>query len=465
MSVRNGLCGTAAALVVLGGALAAARGATAQSGYNAVWQGASTIQSSSFIDASAFSGTTYTDICQRILAALSYSSYPTGPRVVDARGLNSGNTSMTCANDTPWSNGTSSSSNPSVILLPPGTIVLGIPWVLPDQTTLVGVGRGRTTLVAGNGQSGQPAFTGAAMIEMCGGVNISSVCFAVGVRDLMLNGQGQSIDGIDNFHAEEQSYVASVSMTSIEGVGLNLGVATGGPSNGASGHSGPYTDLVFSAGGDGTCPDGPPAAGSGCPTRTTTCVRIANSQPRGIHGITCTANGYPNAAIQLDGQNVSLEDVHIEGFQNGILVGDTGATAANTIANVSGADGGSTSGGVGNLVHICNPASAVSPCTSGTWSVVDQSIQAVGAYTINGYTLEDDVTGTNLSDTTIALYVLGQPLGGGVSRLTTSPSTVSWGVGAGAPTGSCPTGALYSDTSTGSSHTIWVCQAGAWVGK
>jgi hypothetical protein len=45
--------------------------ARAQTGYNIVQQGGSTLASSSFIDASAFSGS---DFCARVYAAISYST-------------------------------------------------------------------------------------------------------------------------------------------------------------------------------------------------------------------------------------------------------------------------------------------------------------------------------------------------------------------------------------------------------
>ena len=111
--------------------------ARAQTGYNIVQQGGSTLASSSFIDASAFSGS---DFCARVYAAISYS---TGGRVVDARGLNSSNTNMTCTSGTPWVQGSNSTTHPTDLLLPAGTIVIPSTWIIPSQTSVIGEGTGR----------------------------------------------------------------------------------------------------------------------------------------------------------------------------------------------------------------------------------------------------------------------------------------------------------------------------------
>lgn len=91
-------------------------------GNNAVYTSASAIgPSASFIDASVLPSTTSTDICSRINSALGMIPSAIGSGVIDARGINSGNSSMTCA-QSPWIN-----LNPipdSIILLPAGTITL-----------------------------------------------------------------------------------------------------------------------------------------------------------------------------------------------------------------------------------------------------------------------------------------------------------------------------------------------------
>jgi hypothetical protein len=84
-----------------------------------------TVGSYAFIDASTFKGSA-TDICgvlKFVLATVDQPpNYPSGA-VIDARGLNSGNTSMTCttANPSPWAG----------IASPPPSIIL-LPSVIPD---------------------------------------------------------------------------------------------------------------------------------------------------------------------------------------------------------------------------------------------------------------------------------------------------------------------------------------------
>ena len=73
------------------------------------------VGSSAFIDASMFSASA-TDICGVLYFILKGTSYPSTGAVVDARGLSSSNTSMTCAaNATPWTNGTNYANVPSIM--------------------------------------------------------------------------------------------------------------------------------------------------------------------------------------------------------------------------------------------------------------------------------------------------------------------------------------------------------------
>ena len=119
-----------------------------------------TVGSSAFIDASQFAGTTF---CSTIYSILSASTYPAAGAVVDARGLNSNNTNMTCAAPwTPWSNGTNVANVPSTILLPPtGTtpIKVSATWYVPSYTKLIGEGENNSpgagsTIQAASGFSG-----------------------------------------------------------------------------------------------------------------------------------------------------------------------------------------------------------------------------------------------------------------------------------------------------------------------
>jgi hypothetical protein len=466
--------------LVLGPALVAPLALRGQSqGNNAVYtgSGSSTTVSGSaaFIDASAFASTTV-DICATLYGIMSPTSYSSGVgSVIDARGLNSTNSNLKCATNTsPWYNGTTYINKPGRILLPAGTIVIAYPWVIPDYTKIVGVGSGSsgaagvTTIQAGNGMHGQATFSGAAMIEMGGLVGSAgcSICFEVSVSDLTLDAQSQSIDGIDNSNAEELSYVEHVAILNVEGNGLFLSTNSAGGGSGTASHSGPYSDLLITAGASAVA--------------ATSCVKIYNAQPRDIHGLTCTAAGSSasNAGIYLDGGTVSIEDAYIAGFTDGVLIGsETPLTHANglqdiyadVLSNITGATP------MTNLVHICNPSSATGNCSSTGFSAEDIALTAVtGASDVN--TIKDDLTSTTVTDAYVALYDLGELVQGnatniGYSRFSSSPSTATptWLVGtATSPTNaSCSTvadGSLYSRGVTGGSgNTLWGCVSGKWV--
>ena len=119
--------------------------ATAQSqGNNAVCTSPSacsgTTGTAAFIDASVLASGTICSTLYGILSSISY-TYPSGGAVIDARGLNSGNTSMTCAaGTTPWTNGSTPVHVPSTILLPTGTIIIPTTWLVPSLTRLIGQG-------------------------------------------------------------------------------------------------------------------------------------------------------------------------------------------------------------------------------------------------------------------------------------------------------------------------------------
>jgi hypothetical protein len=185
----------------------------AQTGPNAVFNSSGACSSSSctpstaFIDASVFvsQATTFCGILNYMLTP-SNGIIPSSGAVIDARGLNSTNTSMTCTSS-PWAG----ISNPpaSTILLPAtggGTnlapIVIPSGWVLPANTHLIGVADGDVATSAGYSYSGttiqacktaQPgcasAFSGTStMLSMC-----SSACSGVSIENLSLDGQGDCV--------------------------------------------------------------------------------------------------------------------------------------------------------------------------------------------------------------------------------------------------------------------------------
>lgn len=435
----------AALAVVLG--LSVVQAYAQAAGNNAVYKsGTATTGSASFIDLVG-ANPAGADICAKINTLLTGSSFKSGT-VIDARGFGSG-TSQNCT-----TNPFSTVSKTSTVLLPSGTITISSTWVLPTQTRVFGEGPGQTTLLAGSSFASP-------MIQM-GTTNC--VCFQVQIAHLTLDGAGQNIDAIDNVNSEEQSTVEDVSILHIEGTALSLGTASGGATDGTSSHSGPYSNIFVQANGTGyTTLSG------------TACVRIIGSvaQVRGIHGITCIADGTPSAAIYLDGDNVSIEDVRIDGFGDGIVLGAQGSSntvQADVIFNVTGTN---SVGTVTNLIHLCGSGSS-SPCPTTANTV--NNVTIMGVTSAQNNTIKDDVTTTTLpfsTDVFVGMYVLGQSISGGYSRFSTSPRTPTWGIGslsssiasascAGSTTPANADGSLFSNTNTSVTGTLFACVGGLW---
>jgi len=405
------------------------RAAGSTNGFNAICNGtvsSGIACSGAFVDATvtAFSGSDFCATVNNALAALPSSS----GGVVDARGLT---TPATCA-----ANLYTGITQPSIVLLPPGTITVSASWVMPNKSQLIGEGRDATTIKAASGFSGDVIDMGAS------GCNPhTQQIFGVVISDLTinLNHVSTATYGIADNCAAEGSEVNRVTISTVNTIGLLIG----------TNHSGPYSDLYILAGG----------------SNTAACVMITGSSTRGIHGITCIGDGSPSAGIYLDGENDTIEDGHFEGVVDSILVGNSEPAADNLIYNITAADNGTAN--VTNIVHISNAT------TSGVANVSDLTLLQIGAYTIAGDTIKDDLTSTDLADPFVAIYVLGQPLGTisggtGYSRFTTSTSNATghaatWASGPGTPTGSCPTGSLFTNTTGGPKTTLYVCEASSWV--
>jgi hypothetical protein len=429
--------------------LALPRNVVAQSaGNNTVYSSTTTVTgSSSFIDASVFASTS-TDICATIRGILN--TAPLAGTVIDARGINSSNSKMVCAAGTsPWSSGVSNYVNvPSYLLLPAGTITIPETWLLPDRTRLVGEaassgGSGGTVIQACTSSiCGSNFSTGTPMITLGDSTDCNSICFGISVEQLTLNGSGLSITGIHNEMSEELTYVDHVTLYQIMGIGLEVVTLSGGGSG--AGNSGPYSNIKFDT-------------GALIPNTGTECVVINGPGTRGIHGLTCLSNGTPNTAILLDGSDNTLEDIHIDGFnEDGILVGSQANSFSNMIFNVTGGNcGGSCS--MKNVVHVDNAKQVYQLSIS----------QVTKAGAINAIEDDQSLTSTTpVTDSMVAMYILGQPLAGGYSRFTTSLNLPTWLIGSSAIVGT-PTclanGSLYSKTAGTTGTTLWACVAGNWV--
>jgi hypothetical protein len=444
--------------------------AAAQAGNNAIYPGSTCCKPSpAFVDASVFSGT---DFCAKVYAAIS--GQPAGT-VIDARAV----TPLTCTN-TPWWNGTTSIVTPTTILLPSGTITISTTWFVPNFTKISGTGS--STVIAAASGFQQPTglnYNSNALIEMgydytnasgqkcspygtspcvCGTASssgASSDCQSVQIEHMTVDGTNYSTgNGIYNNASQELSYVNDVTFNNIGGTGLIVGDVNSSrnPLGPNGGHSGPYTNLLFNAGSNTV---------SG-----TACVEVG-TVTWGVHGITCNANGEnaPAAAIYVNGLNSSIEDVQVDGFVDGILVGSVSGFPAgnNVIFNVNGANSHNVSG-LKNVVHISN-ANATSDLMS------DVAFMGITSSASGVHTVQDDTStpSTVITDANLAMYMLGEStvLGSSVnwqSRLTTSLSVPSWGMGPNIPAGACSSnGRLFSNTSGSLGSTLYACVNGSWT--
>jgi hypothetical protein len=303
-----------------------------------------------------------------------------------------------------------------------------------------------------------------------GGTTKPADCVSDGVRDLTLdasNYTGSSqIVGVENEASQELSFVDHVSFKDAPAsaqsngmLGLKVFTNTSTALISAN-NSGPYSNLTFTAGSN---------AGS-----NSQCVAITGpAGTRGIHGLSCTSAlaSPPAAGITVDGNSTTIEDIFVNGFVDGILVGSLGAAQADTLLNIS---GGST---LTNVIHVESNIGTSSTCpgpTGGVENVCDLSI--LHATSAASTTIDDQVTGATLShstDPTVGMYILGEQLGtssasGQYSRFSTSPTYPTWGVGNTSPSASCnatsANGSLYSNTSsTSTTGTLFACVSGSWV--
>jgi len=304
--------------------LATAQGAQGQ---NAVYpaSGVCCKGSPAFIDASQFLGNSQgVDLCDTINGILGNrfgGTYPSSGTIIDARGIRG--SALTCTLGSPWTEGGTTVTAPSTILLPAGTIIIPGTWVLPNYTRLIGAGDALDYLSTGTGtvsvgttlQACKSSINGCSfnpndtdMIDLGTPPLCAPECNSVSVENLTLDGLGQSLNGIVNANAQTGSHVDHVSLFQLLGTGLSL--------SGNASNSGPYSNITFDTGGY-----------SGVPSTVCASINGLNGT-RGIHGLTCISQtNDAQAAVLLDSSNNSLEDVRIVGFYDGIRGGWPGPSA------------------------------------------------------------------------------------------------------------------------------------------
>ena len=446
---------------------------TTSQGYNAVGTGCTSGTQGSFaiVDASQFSGN---DICTKILASFEQ-YYPSGNTnnygiIVDARGLSP---TLGCSTN-PWGLPSGEMPPSSVVLLPAGTIQLSATLQMPQFARLIGEGSGTTILQAAhsfNGDIGNMIELGPSSSP--GGyctknpMNSAYSCPGVEVEHLKLDGNGQSgVNGIANYYGQELSYVEDVAFSNMGGTALSVTYPQA--QDGNSQNSGPYSKLTMSSVG--------------------TCLRINGFEgtsgitvgTRGIHGLTCSTSSSSGAAIYVDGENNSLEDISLTNAgttEYGILIGDSAAAQNNVLFNIRGS-------GFTYLIDLSGSYSTSQTNCPGTgqlpgvgvvaYNVCDITIMGVTNQTSGTTTIYDQVSGATLSEPHVGMYILGEPVQYGStnnyflgnSHFTTSPYWPTWVVGSSQQQGvACPSvGSLYSVTS-GSAPTLLECEAASGGAK
>lgn len=436
-------------------------------GNNTVWTSSSAYgPSTAFIDASAFAssegGSGGGDLCAILHYIYSTVIPSTSPgAVIDARGI----TTPTTCTVNPWplnGSGQPSAEPPTTVLLPAGNIGIPSEWLVASGTHLIGQRRDTNLNPSG--------FSSGFMLQM-GPSGSSCSCPVSGCPPVVLEQitiQGSDtidVSGVDNECSGPGSYVDHLILYETAGTGLKIG-------SGAAG-SGPYTNINYASG--AYCQSNSP-----CPA---SCVQIS-APTRGVHGITCTlksqgVTGLDNAGILIDAPNTTIEDIHLEGFVDGVLIGDSASASGSSLLHITGGNGGSTSGPLENTVRICNPATGKNKdlCQASVPATSDIFISQVGNNTGSpsspAYLIADDLTGTlvgnapgSSTEYVTGVYALGESVSGGYSRLSTTPATApspgtpSWGAANNSsPSVPCVAGAVFSNTGgTSKSNTIYVCE-------
>jgi hypothetical protein len=316
-------------------------------------------------------------------------------------------------------------------------------WVVPGSTELIGQGlRDGGTVITGIASSGFGPPS--PLVKLC-----SSSCTGVGIEGIYFEGGGNSVNLIENaYAADTSSYIDRINLHNFVGTGLLVDATASG--------SGLYSNVACAPG-----------------STSSTCIEFDASNTGGLHGVTCTGvnttGGSSSPGILLNSSSNTLEDIHIEGFQDGVKIGSGGDAVSDTLVDVNGSSG---SGSINNVINIAGPNIVADLTLVGAGA---KSIDPMGHGNQVSYLLTDSLTGAIIPNgpppaaTFVALYSLGSQFSGGYSRLTTSPlgangsdpSIPTWGAGSSSVSGTSCTdvGAIYTNTSgtTGGNDTLFVC--------
>ena len=262
----------------------------------------------------------------------------------------------------------------SRLLFPAGTYAVSGTVIIPSKTQIFGVGRGDPGF-ANTVIKALPSFPpGAPLVQMG---TAPGPDFGVQIENMTLDGSLLAGTCLLNNYSQEQSFGRSLILGDCRSAGLRV-------SGSAAMNSGPFENLEIL-----------PGAGAATNAQTL-CVEVdAVGSFRGIRGLTCNAgSGYasrPAVAMQLSGSGV-YQDIHIEHFATAVTLGTPG-DSADALIFADGTFGPDVTTGM----LITNPPHAN-----------NQNLTILGLSCSSCSTLlRDEMTGTNISDTSLGWYLLG----------------------------------------------------------
>lgn len=259
-------------------------------------------------------------------------------------------------------------------LFPAGTYAVSNTVVIPTKTQIFGVGRGDPGF-ANTVIKALPTFPRKAAVVQMGPA--PGPDFGVQVENMTIDGSLIAATCLLNSYAEEQSFGRNLILGDCREAGLRVlgDVAM---------NSGPFENLEI-------------LPGTGAATNVDTlCVEVNSvGSFRGIRGLTCNAgdnySSRPAVAMKLDGTGI-YQDIHVEHFATAVTLGNA-TNSADTLIFADGTFGPDVTTG---LVITARP------------HLNNQNLTILGISCSTCKTLlRDDITGRNISDSSVGWYLLG----------------------------------------------------------
>lgn len=321
------------------------------------------------------------DACLKIQAAIA--ALPESSGMVDARGLDG---ALACS-ENPYGN-----TNKAVtLLIGAATYITDAPWVVPQKSRLIGIGRGDAGALNSTIQASDTFPSGTGVVQLCGAM--ASPCFGVQVEHLTIdcNGVPGCVGGY-NAYSQEESWFKHLLVVNNPGSGIFIDGSPNGVPTYAQQNSGPYEDIEVNS--------------SAAAVANTMCVRVTLAVlVRPLNSITCNADGYttrPTNAILVDGASpLEISNIHVEHYSNGIVLGTAALGVSDILVHQI-----SVGPDTPNAVIINPPSGGVSQLVTVTGVLNSTAASNVLVDNVNGITL------TSSGGPGVGLYSIGNGAGG-----------------------------------------------------